>query len=250
MTGSTANVGDLIDRAMQSAAVNPAAVSLEEFAAGAGYSRFHFSRLFKQGVGMSPGQYLTARRIDEAKRLLLAGDDSIIDIAMGVGFDSLSSFSRRFKRSVGVAPGQLRALADRVDRRPPRPFAVPGDSPARVTVRLEVPAQVSLRGDPIVWVGWYPQPAPVGLPRAGILVRGQDSVRLPLCPGAPFLLGFAVPAHADPLDHLVPNEPMAAIHAGPILGPVSVGTTVDLCFAQVPRHGVPMLSALPVLCRG
>lgn len=246
MSAVVASGIELIDRVMRSAAVDPAGVRLDELASNAGYSRFHFSRLFKQGVGMSPGQYLTSRRIDQAKRLLLASDDSVIDIASGVGFDSLSSFSRRFKQSVGVTPGQLRALADRVDRRPPRPFAVPGASSESVTVRLEVPTQVALCGDPAVWIGWYPHPVPIGLPRAGVLVKGEDIVRLPLSLGAPFLLGFAVPHHADPFDHLVLAEPIAAIHPEPIVR----SGRVDLRFARMPSHGVPMLSALPVMCRG
>ena len=225
---------------------NAATLDVADLAEHAGYSPFHFTRLFGARMGIGPGQYLTALRIDAAKRMLLAGDDAVIDVAAAVGFDSLSSFSRRFRSTVGVTPGQLRRLAHHIGDRPPRPFTLLRPHPQRLRVHLSLPEAAQRRGDASVWVGWYPQPAPIGLPLSGVLVSGVPSVDLPMCEGAPFLLGFVVPAHADPLDMLVPEQPLVAVHPAPLAGPGEV--TLEFSAAG-PAARPPLLSALPSLCR-
>jgi AraC-like DNA-binding protein len=221
-------------------------LQVADLADHAGYSPFHFSRMFSAQLGIGPGQYLIALRVARAKELLLAGEDPVIDVACEVGFDSVSSFSRRFRSTVGIAPGQLRRLADTVAERPPRPFALLRPHPVGVRAHLVLPEGADRRGDPSIWVGWYPHPAPIGLPASGLLVSGVRHVELPLCEGAPFLLAFAVPAHADPLDMLAPAAPLVAAHPRPLHGPGEV----TLRFGTGAAAGsLPMLSALPVLCR-
>lgn len=222
-------------------------LTVRDLADHVGYSPFHFTRLFRSRTGVSPGQFLTALRIDAAKRLLLDDDAPVIDVAAAVGFDSLSSFSRRFRNVVGVAPGQLRRLAHDIADRPPRPFALCPPTTQSVQVELEVPEGFSPRGDPSLWIGWYRQPAPLGLPAAGVLVQGVRHLELPLCPGAPFLLGFAVASDADPGDQLTPESPMVAVHPAPI----TTGASVHLRFSDNTADPLrlPLLSALPVLCR-
>lgn len=221
-------------------------LQVSDLADHAGYSPFHFSRMFSAKLGIGPGQYLIALRIARAKELLLADDHPVIDVACEVGFDSVSSFSRRFRSTVGVAPGRLRQLADTVADRPPRPFALLRPHPHGVRAVLELPEGADRGGDPAVWVGWYPQPAPIGLPSSGLLVSGVRSVDLPLCEGAPFLLGYAVPPSADPQDMLAPHAPMVAAHPRPLTGPAEV----TLHFGTSILGGaMPMLSALPSLCR-
>ncbi len=234
-----------VDSAVEFAIERRGLLTARDLADHAGYSPFHFSRLFLARTGIGPGQYLSALRIDAAKRLLLADRDAVIDVAAAVGFDSLSSFSRRFKESVGVAPARLRRLADEVADRPPQPFALVPNTPASARVRLELPPDFSQRGDASIWVGWYPQPAPIGLPKAGMLAAGVPEVSLPLAPGAPYLLGFAVAAHSNAPEQLVPARPMVAVHPGPIAGPCDV----TLRFAGATHAHVPLLSALPALCR-
>ena len=230
----------VLDLAAEQAPVLDAA----DLADHAGYSPFHFSRMFTAHTGMGPGQYLTALRIDAAKRLLLADAVPVIDIATAVGFDSLSSFSRRFRCAVGVPPARLRHLAERLADRPPRPFALLPPDPPAVTVTLRLPDSAARGGDPVVWVGWFPHPVPIGLPRAGVLVRGRVEVRLPLCAGAPYLLGFAVTAHADPVAQLVPATPLVAAHPVPVLNPSEVTLRFGL---QPAQRRIPLLTALPSL---
>ncbi len=84
------------------------ALSLNDLAAITCLSPYHFSRCFKQSIGVGPHRYVMGRRIERARRLLLQSDMTLTDIAAAVGFDSQSSFTARFGREVGVSPGQLR----------------------------------------------------------------------------------------------------------------------------------------------
>jgi AraC family transcriptional regulator len=84
------------------------APSLNDLAAVACLSPFHFSRCFKQSMGVAPHRYVMTRRIARARRFVLHSDMPLTEIAAAVGFDSQSSFTARFGREVGVSPGRLR----------------------------------------------------------------------------------------------------------------------------------------------
>ena len=73
-------------------------------------SRYHFARAFKQAVGHSPHRYVSARRLDRAKALLMRGDRSLVDIALSLSFSSQANFTRAFKQATGQAPGQFRQV--------------------------------------------------------------------------------------------------------------------------------------------
>jgi hypothetical protein len=74
-------------------------------------SRFHFCRIFANATGVTPGRFLSAIRIYEAKRMLLNTAMNVTDITFAVGFNSLGSFSNHFTDSVGIAPGRFRRVA-------------------------------------------------------------------------------------------------------------------------------------------
>jgi AraC family transcriptional regulator len=89
-----------------------AAPSLEQLAAVAGLSPYHFARQFKAATGLPPHQYVIARRVERAKQLLQTGTDkSLAEVAAHAGFSDQSVFSHHFKRLVGVTPGQFRTPA-------------------------------------------------------------------------------------------------------------------------------------------
>jgi AraC family transcriptional regulator len=79
--------------------------SIAELAEACGLSPGHFKRAFKVTTGMPPHRWLTMRRIELAKTLLMAGKLSISDIAVSSGFADQSHMSRVFSRIVGVPPG-------------------------------------------------------------------------------------------------------------------------------------------------
>lgn len=82
---------------------------LEELAAAAYLSPFHFARLFKKATGAAPHAYLAALRIERAQSLLAASDASITEIAARVGYASHSHFTKAFRQSTGLTPRAFRA---------------------------------------------------------------------------------------------------------------------------------------------
>jgi AraC family transcriptional regulator len=82
-------------------------LKLIEIAAIAQMSPYHFLRLFKQSLGITPHQYILQRRIEKAKYLLQHSQLSIAAIAFKVGFCDQSHLTRYFKRIVGLTPKQL-----------------------------------------------------------------------------------------------------------------------------------------------
>ncbi|MYM19163.1 helix-turn-helix domain-containing protein [Brevibacterium sp. 5221] len=217
-------------------------IGWEDAAAHVGYSAFHFSRMFARRTAMSPGRYLAVLRFHAAKRLLLAADDDVVDVCTAVGFASHATFTRRFAAVVGTPPARFRRLADALAERSTQPFAIGASTGPAVRVSLRLPER-GLRRPWHVWLGWYPEPVPIGLPTAGVLVEGDDDVELPLCPGAPHLLGFAVDPTAEALAQLAPDAPLVSGWPRPLRAPAAV----TLTFAAPPRPAVPLLSALPSL---
>ena len=86
-------------------------IDLETVSAEAGFSAFHFLRIFSRVLGVTPHQYLIRSRLRRAARLLTDRDRSITDIAADVGFADLSNFVRTFHRAAGVSPRQFRNAA-------------------------------------------------------------------------------------------------------------------------------------------
>jgi AraC-like DNA-binding protein len=86
-------------------------IALEDAAAEAGISPFHFLRLFSAVLGVTPHQYLVRSRLRHAARLLAGAGPSITDIAYDVGFGDLSNFVRTFHRAAGVSPQKFRAAS-------------------------------------------------------------------------------------------------------------------------------------------
>jgi len=86
-------------------------VSLETAAREACLSPFHFNRVFARAFGETPHEFVTRRRIEEAKKLLLAENQSVTDICLDIGYESLGSFSTKFRSLTGLSPAAFRREA-------------------------------------------------------------------------------------------------------------------------------------------
>ncbi len=84
-------------------------VTLEDVADKIGFSKYHFSRLFKQYTGYTFCDYLTYRRIKIAEEYLASPDYSITEVAMLAGFSSISTFNRLFKQVKECTPSEFRS---------------------------------------------------------------------------------------------------------------------------------------------
>lgn len=84
-------------------------VGVEQLAAVARLSRWHFHRLFTTTYGATPAAYLSRRRIERAQDLLRSSNLTVTEVCHSVGFTSLGSFSTRFKELVGETPSAFQA---------------------------------------------------------------------------------------------------------------------------------------------
>lgn len=84
------------------------ALSLEKLAETAGYSPYHFARLFKEATGHPPHQYVLKERVERAKRLLETTELSLTEVARMSGFSSQSHMGRALKALTGATPARVR----------------------------------------------------------------------------------------------------------------------------------------------
>ena len=90
-------------------------IDLDRISREACLSRYHFHRLFTRIYQRTPHQYLTRKRVDQARQWLADKDLTVSEICNNVGFESIGSFSWLFRKRVGLSPDQYRK-----ESRPPR----------------------------------------------------------------------------------------------------------------------------------
>jgi AraC-like DNA-binding protein len=81
---------------------------LDNIADEACFSKFHFTRLFREIYGKTPHQYLTSVRVERARELLSDGA-SVKETCFAAGFNSVGSFTSLFKRRTGLTPAAFQA---------------------------------------------------------------------------------------------------------------------------------------------
>ena len=85
-----------------------AGISTARLAAIARLSASHFTRAFKSSFGRSPHAYVTWRRVERAKSMMLATRESLCQISLECGFSDQAHLSRVFRRAVGQSPSLWR----------------------------------------------------------------------------------------------------------------------------------------------
>ncbi len=83
-------------------------IALQELAAIAQLSPYHFARAFKQSFGTPPHRYHMSRRMERAKTMLEVPARTVTEVGLMLGFAETSSFTTSFRRSVGVTPSDYR----------------------------------------------------------------------------------------------------------------------------------------------
>ncbi|MGY2904173.1 helix-turn-helix transcriptional regulator [Bradyrhizobium sp. URHC0002] len=83
-------------------------VSLAALAADAGLSRFHFCRAFKESTGLSPHAWLRQHHLEQAMNRLRDTNESVVSIAIALGYSSQSAFAAAFRKLTGESPSDWR----------------------------------------------------------------------------------------------------------------------------------------------
>jgi AraC family transcriptional regulator len=87
-------------------------LSVHSLAAVAGFSPFHFARLFTSQIGESPMNFVRRRRMQLAvARLNESPPPDLVQLAFDCGFESQEAFTRAFKQAMGVTPGRFKRNA-------------------------------------------------------------------------------------------------------------------------------------------
>ena len=226
--------------------------TLDIFAEIASYSPYHFARMFRDIVGLPPGEYLAALRFERAKELVLRTDLSVTDICMEVGFSSLGTFSSRFKQLVGASPVELRRMPEQIAlHRPP-------DEPVPVRYQRLEPAVARVAGvihgegagNIHLYIGLFEDPLAQGLPVCGTRLDDVGAFSLPPAPnGTYWLMAAALPATPDPLDQLLPSRSIqVAGDRTPVrIGPGRSQPSRHLFLRPIRTIDSPILTALPPL---
>jgi AraC-like DNA-binding protein len=158
-------------------------------------SPFHLARLFRRISGVPPRHFLTAVRMQAAKRLLLDTNLSVTDVCLEVGFSSLGTFTKRFGELVGVSPRTYRRLA----QTPPRSEHTlrPARAPQRQNVATVYGEIVGAGTLPVV-VGLFPTALPQGRPVACSVIASPGPYRITSVPeGRYFVLAAALDFDRD-----------------------------------------------------
>lgn len=214
-------------------------ITVDDLARTAMYSKFHFSRMFRQATGVSPGRFLSALRFQEAKRLLAATSLSVAEISNRVGYSSLGTFSTRFKKFVGVTPTEYRRGGRwRVAR-----VTEPGGPSMSIRGRIRA-AVADDCGQ--TFVGLFPDPVPQGAPVRSTVLPCPGDYRLDDVPeGTWYLLAQGVL-----LNRAATGGDLAAGPTGAVgrLGPITIRAGNGAGFGVADLELRPMRTVdLPVL---
>ena len=86
-------------------------IGVEELAAAVGWSRGHFSAVFRTTVGTTPARYILHRRLDAVRAALRNEDATLVDLARRFGFTDAAHLRRVFRQHLHVTPGVFRRQA-------------------------------------------------------------------------------------------------------------------------------------------
>jgi len=81
-------------------------ITVSDLAEIAGYSPFHFARMFTLSMGIPPHRYISRMRMERSMAELAAGKLSLVQIALNAHFSSQATFTRAFRRATGMTPGE------------------------------------------------------------------------------------------------------------------------------------------------
>jgi AraC family transcriptional regulator len=227
-------------------------LTLSQLARHVSYSPYHFTRMFKKRMGLSPLYYVSSLRLQRAKDLLLHTSFSIRDIAMEIGQQSVGTFTTRFRERVGITPSQFRHSSRHADHlldhlRQLNDWSI--TLPSTTHPRLEGNVHTTAPLNGFVLIGLFSKPIPEGLPLYGTLVPFPGSFCIPdVKPGSYYLMATSVSWEMQAMDFLLPHTTLRTRSKTPLI----VQSDAPIPHQQVTLHpprldDPPILISLPLL---
>lgn len=226
-------------------------LTLEDLAAVAYLSPSRFKHVFRHLIGIPPGEFLSALRLQAARRLLLTTTLSVTDICFEVGYNSMGSFTSRFTQMVGLPPRLLRQRA-RVFEPPAQELVRSpvtfSDGALKRTLLGRISGPVTFRGT--IYVGLFAGPVPQGRPVRCTKIDSPGWYLLHDVPdGTYHLRAAAFPMAGDLQSSLLPGEKqLLGNNATPLVvrqGRISGDTNLTL---HAPRlTDPPLVMGLPLV---
>ncbi|MCK7624721.1 AraC family transcriptional regulator [Streptomyces sp. RS10V-4] len=135
-------------------------VGAAELARIAMTSEYHFRRMFSALAGMPLSEYLRRRRLTVAGAEVLAGERTLLDIAVRYGYGSGEAFARAFRAVHGVGPGEARRTGAALRSQPRMAFRLVVEGSSSMEYRIVAKAEFRVAGRkarvPLVYQGVNP----------------------------------------------------------------------------------------------
>ena len=224
--------------------------SLEGMAKSAMCSPFHFNRVFRQRMGLTPSHFLSALRLQTAKKLLLTTNLSVIDVCFEAGYNSLGSFTTRFTQLVGIPPNRLRKLGSSFKDLPQLFEKIPTNSlpVSRPSVTGNVTADHDFEGP--IFVGLFRDPIPQSAPVSCTVMHGCGYFCLPAAPDGHYFVFAAGQPWSEPVLSYLLSDNILRGTSGPVPLHVKEGSPprhVEIGLRRQHLTDPPILIAMPLL---
>lgn len=121
-------------------------LNIDDIAAKAYVSSFHFQRIFSVLCGFTVGEYIRCRRLTLAAQELASGEEKVIDIALKYGYDSPDSFARAFARFHGVPPSAAKQKGIRLNAFAPLKIKLTLEGGTMLEYKIVEKAQFTVMG--------------------------------------------------------------------------------------------------------
>jgi AraC-like DNA-binding protein len=231
-------------------------LTLEDLAAAAYLSPYHFNRIFRRLIGIPPIEFLSALRFQMARHLLLATTLSVTNICFEVGYTSTGSFTHRFTQLTGLSPRLLRKRAHEFslstdpapDMEEPPDSSMPHHIHMKNVLRGQISAPTDFQGT--IYIGLFTSPIPQGRPVSCTRLCAPGPFLLRNVPdGIYYLMSAAFPMASELQTYLLPGKKQLLsssanpliIHNGQISG------DPDLVLRPPHLTDAPLVMALPLL---
>ncbi|MBH5317684.1 helix-turn-helix transcriptional regulator [Paenibacillus sp. GSMTC-2017] len=228
-------------------------LTLDQLASHVAYSPYHFARLFKERMGISPLYYVSSMRLQRAKDLLLRTHLSVRDISLEIGQQSLGTFTTRFTERVGMTPAHFRNSGEQanlhleslkqLDNWQTSTFAFPQNASVRGTITTEH----DFNG--VILIGLFEKPIPEGFPIYGTLQSSLGEFELPnVKPGIYFLMATTISWGTGAIDMLLPQMTLRTRSRLPVIVQAYEPVPPQEVILHLPQlDDPPILISLPVL---